>query len=149
MSQTKRKTMGEQVAEQAVKLESLQNDLASHKARIEVLQADKVRLEQDNGSLLEALNSATNRAEAAENTCDDLLEAKQKVEKELETQKSSYKYASDRYERAEAEIEQAHAVLDTIPEATPKEFEKDYGKGKHPLAARFMGTMMAVVRASK
>lgn len=146
---SKRKTMGDQVAEQAVLIEALRAELSQAKADFKVLESNHDRLWQDNGSLKDAFESATVRAEKSEQECNLLLEAKQKVEKELESQKSSYKYQSDRTERAEAEIEQAHATLDTIPEAIPKEFEKEYGKGKHSLSARFMGTLVAVVRAGK
>jgi chromosome segregation ATPase len=146
---TKRKTMGDQVAEQAVEINNLRDQLAQCKADFQVLEATHDRLCQDTGHLKESWKSSQEALSLRVDEVVSLQEEVGKLRKELESSKSSYTYKSKQCDVAEAEIEQAHAALDILPEAPPKEYEKEYGKGKHTLSARIMGTLLAVARAAK
>lgn len=144
-----RKTMGEQVAEQAVLIETLRAELSEEKANFRVLETNYER----------TLQACAEHGEVRFKQAEELEERKQeegeylrkiaKLEADCKSKDSSYSYANSRAEKAEAEIAQAHASLDAIPEAIAKEFEQEYGKGVRTLSVRLIGTILAVVRASK
>lgn len=146
---SKRKSLADQVGEQAVTIDGLKNSLSQHLADFAVLASthDQTVLtlkERDDTilSLQAALGTATANVGA-------LTDKITKLEADLKSKEQSYTYKSKACDAAEAEIEQAHATLNTIPEAIPAEYEKEYGKGKHSLSARFMGTLVAVLRGDK
>jgi chromosome segregation ATPase len=144
---TKRKSLADQVGEQAVTIDGLRNLLSQQKADFAVLQ-NSYEVEQDNNrGLNELVISLKDSIDGKDLNLAQLHTKVEKLETDLKSKNTSYIYANDRATAAESEIEQAHATLNTIPEAVPAEFEKEYGKGKHSLSARFMGTLVALMRA--
>lgn len=63
-----------------------------------------------------------------------LTEANIKLEKDLASEKSSYKYASDTRAELTKEIDQANAVFDAL--GIEKEIEKQYGTEKIGVSGR-------------
>lgn len=139
---SKRKSLSEVVQEQALELDALRKQVVEQAADFRVL-------ESAHETQSAALEQITAKFKEACETVELTRGVNEKLTKELESSKSSYGYMSKRNETAEAEIEQAHAAMDAIPEAISREFEKEYGKGTRSLTARLMGTMLAVARAGK
>lgn len=144
-----RKTMGEQVAEQAVLIETLRAELSEIKADFRILESAH---EVQSATCIERGEQIFRQADTINDLQQALKDSKAretKLEADCKSKDSSYTYANKRAEAAETEIAQAHASLDAIPEAIAKEFEQEYGKGVRTLSVRLIGTILAVVRASK
>lgn len=70
----------------------------------------------------------------------------EKLEKDLATSKSSVTYHSNRADKAEAEIEQAHAVLDGVDGAPAREYEGAYGKLSRNIVTRLAGAFLVIAK---
>jgi chromosome segregation ATPase len=73
-------------------------------------------------------------------------EAILKLEKTIKDKDSTYSYVSAEKSRLENEIEQAHAVLDSVEGAPSREYEKDYGKGQRNIITRLAGAFLAIAK---
>lgn len=146
---SKRKSLADQVGEQAVTIDGLRTQLAQWQADFAVLEKSYEVEKENNHGLNELVLKLKDEIDGKNLNLHACHEKITKLEADCKSKDSSYSYANSRAEKAEAEIEQAHATLNTIPEAIPAEYEKEYGKGKHSLSARFMGTMVAVLRGDK
>ena len=70
----------------------------------------------------------------------------EKVRKELDSTKNSYTYANNRAEKAEAELEQCHAVLDGVDGAPAREYDGDYGKKYRGVVTRLAGAFLSIAK---
>ena len=69
---------------------------------------------------------------------------------ELTKERDSQKNVRDMYEESaakyESEIEQAHAVLDGVEGAPPREYEGSYGKLHRNVVTRLAGTFLSIAQ---
>lgn len=67
-----------------------------------------------------------------------------KLTKELESKESSRKFYNDRCDKAEAELEQVHGILDDLDGVAGREYERPdtYGKTKRTAVARVMSALL-------
>jgi len=86
---------------------------------------------------------------ALENLHDKLNEKYAALEKELATQKSSNTYTLEARNRCEAELEQAHAVLDGVEGAPAREYPGEYGSTKQRnVVTRLAGAFLSIARGA-
>ena len=100
----------------AVEIDSIEINVAGSNLEIVPLVLNKAQVEN-----LYVLNKS-------------LTEANIKLEKDLASEKSSYKYASDARSELDKEISQANAVFDAL--GIEKEIEKQYGTEKIGMTGR-------------
>ncbi len=130
-----RLTLGEQLTQLAEDHRKLQTELATaqvavtqHLVANEQLQLEISRLYP----LQEAVHTQVAKIE--------------ELEKKLKEKESSYTYRNEACNKAENEIEQAHAVLDGVPGAPAREYEKEYGKGQRNVVTRLAGAFLAIAQ---
>lgn len=132
-----RLTLSEQVNAQASRIAELTAELhdakeiiAECRSTVAVERAEISRLRQGQEAL------------------EKLKEELARLTKELETSKSSYAYRDRAADKAEADVEQAHAVLDSVEGAPSREYERRDGYGSHQrnIATRLAGAFLAIAR---
>lgn len=69
-----------------------------------------------------------------------------KLTKERDDAKSSNTYHSAEATKASYELEQAHAVLDGVEGAPPREYDMEYGKGRRNVVTRLAGAFLAIAK---
>lgn len=133
-----RLTLSEQVNELSSKLATMtaelhtaQGTIATHLSTIERQQSEVHTLHK----LVEEIPA--------------LREQINKLTKELESSKNGYSYRDKAAEKAEAEIEQAHAVLDSVEGCPTREYEVPggYGSRSRSLVTRLAGAFLAIARS--
>ena len=130
-----RLTLSEQVTQHASTISALQDELAN----IRQLNAVHLSTIENQQSEIAALRSQI-RAE------NELAKKLAEVEEKLKSKEASYNYCSAEKSRVEAEIEQAHAVLDGVDGAPGREYEGDYGKRHRNVVTRLAGAFLAIVK---
>lgn len=144
-----RKTLADQVAEQAIKINDMQAELAEHHGEFMALKLNHENAIRERESAREVVKKLDQNLLEKGDYIAELQGEVTRLKKELESVKSTNSYHSGRAEKAEAEIEQAHAALDAVPEALARDYDTDYGKKPRALSNRLVGTILAVVRATK
>jgi chromosome segregation ATPase len=124
---------------------TLSEQLKSHTEALTILQAENAALKAE----VAIKSAAAADADKARAKITELTEALAKAEKALESEKGTRKYNEERASKAESEIEQAHAVLDSVEGAPAREYEQQYGKGYRNVVTRLAGAFMAIARSMK
>lgn len=70
----------------------------------------------------------------------------EELEKKLKDAESMRAYNNTRADKAENELEQAHAVLDSVDGAPPREYDVEYGRGQRNVVTRLAGAFLAIAR---
>lgn len=70
----------------------------------------------------------------------------EELEKELKNAKSMRELYEKSSNKAESEIEQAHAVLDGVEGAPSREYDGNYGKLQRNVVTRLAGAFLAIAR---
>lgn len=70
----------------------------------------------------------------------------EELEKKLKSAEDARNYNSTRADKAENELEQAHAVLDSVEGAPPREYDAEYGKRQRNIVTRLAGAFLAIAR---
>lgn len=130
-----RLTLSEQVNQHASTINALQDELAN------IRQLNAVHL-----STIENQQNEIALLRQRLRTEDDLAKKLAEVEEKLKSKTSSYDYIVSEKNRAEAEIEQAHAVLDGVDGAPGREYEGDYGKRHRNVVTRLAGAFLAIAK---
>lgn len=133
-----RLTLSEQVNAQASQIAELTAEL--HTARSETV---SVR------ASLTAQMEQTQRLSELAGTVPALNEQIAKLTKERDDAKRTYEYRDKAADKAEAEIEQAHAVLDGVEGAPTRDYEvgDGYGSKKHRnVVTRLAGAFLAITK---
>lgn len=133
-----RLTLSEQVNEQASQIAALTAELNTAREAI----AAHLRA---NEMLLAEVARQRTALEELPKLRDDLA----KVTKERDDKKSSYEYRDKAADKAEAEIEQAHAVLDGVDGAPAREYEVGDGYGskrQRNIVTRLAGAFLAIAK---
>ena len=130
-----RLTLSEQVNQHASTISALQDELVNTRQ----LNAVHLSTIENQQSEITALRSQI-RAE------NELAKKLAEVEEKLKSKESSYNYCSAEKSRVEAEIEQAHAVLDGVDGAPGREYEGDYGKRHRNVVTRLAGAFLAIAK---
>ena len=71
---------------------------------------------------------------------------KEEHEKAIKSKSDSYSYQSQSLTTANNEIEQAHAVLDSVDGAPSREYEAEYGKKQRNIVTRLAGAFLAIAQ---
>lgn len=130
-----RLTLSEQVNQHASTISALQEELTNTR------QINAVHLSTSENQQNEiALLRQRLRAE------DDLAKKLAEAEEKLKSKTSSYDYMVSEKNRAEAELEQAHAVLDGVDGAPDREYEGEYGKRHRNVVTRLAGAFLAIAK---
>ena len=130
-----RLTLSEQVNQHASTISALQDELVNTRH----LNAVHLSTIENQQSEIAALRSQI-RAE------NELAKKLTEAEEKLKSKESSYNYCSAEKSRIEAEIEQAHAVLDGVDGAPGREYEGDYGKRHRNVVTRLAGAFLAIAK---
>jgi len=125
-----RLTLSEQV-------QSLTSQLASAQSQVSSLEADNKAYQGQLAHL--RIEVSDLRAQALK---------VERLEKELETNKSSNTYNRELAARYKDELDQAHAVLDGVEGAPGRKLEGDYS-GERSLITRLAGTFMAIAKMGR
>lgn len=132
-----RLTLSEQVNAQASQIATLTAELttaketiASHLRANELQQTEIVRLRE----MLQGAREAQARVE--------------ELTKTLAQAESMKSYHNSRADKADAELEQAHAVLDGVEGAPPRDYERPdgYGKAQRNVVTRLAGAFLAIAK---
>lgn len=130
-----RLTLSEQVNQHASTISALQDELANIR-QLNAMHLSTIENQQNEIALLRQ------RVRADEELAKKLAEAEEK----LKSKTSSYDYIVSEKNRAEAEIEQAHAVLDGVDGAPGREYDGDYGKRHRNVVTRLAGAFLAIAK---
>ena len=130
-----RLTLSEQVNQHASTISALQDELANIR-QLNAVHLSTIENQQNEIALLRQ------RVRADEELAKKLAETEEK----LKSKTSSYDYVASEKNRAEAEIEQAHAVLDGVDGAPGREYEGDYGKRNRNVVTRLAGAFLAIAK---
>lgn len=118
-------------------------------ARFEALEAEATELKHNlfvAERNLELAQAEVERLRSQLTDLSDLREQVTKLTKELDSAKNSSKWSDERARSAENELEQAHAVLDVVSGAPAREYEQEYGKGRHNVVTRLAGAFLAIAQ---
>jgi len=85
-------------------------------------------------------------AEAVARKVPELQEALTKAQEEAKKAREMQTYYSHNADKATAELEQAHAVLDGVDGAPPRKYEADYGSGQRNVVTRLAGAFLAIAK---
>lgn len=113
--------------------------------------AEIARLTQElNTVTLEAKQYASDitRYRGMETKLADALAEVEKLKKELETSKNSERYQREANSKSENELEQAHAVLDSVAGAPAREYDGEYGKRHRNVVTRLAGAFLAIAQSN-
>lgn len=130
-----RLTLSEQVNQHASTISALQDELVNTRQ----LNAVHLSTIENQQSEIAALRSRLREE-------NELAKKLAEVEEKLKSKESSYNYCSAEKSRIEAEIEQAHAVLDGVDGAPGREYEGDYGKRHRNVVTRLAGAFLAIAK---
>lgn len=130
-----RLTLSEQVNQHASTISALQDELANIR-QLNAVHLSTIENQQNEIALLRQRLRAD----------DDLAKKLAEAEEKLKSKTSSYDYIVSEKNRAEAEIEQAHAVLDGVDGAPGREYEGDYGKRYRNVVTRLAGAFLAIAK---
>ncbi len=133
-----RLTLGEQLTQLAEDHRKLQTELATAQVAVTQHLAANEQLQLEVSRLYPLQEKVNTQAAKIED-----------LEKKLKEKESSYSYKSTELQKAEAEIEQAHAVLDGIPGAPEREYEitTGYGsRGQRNVVTRLAGVFLAIAQ---
>lgn len=128
---------------------TLSEQVNQHASTISALQDELVNTRQFNAVHLSTIENQQSEIAAlrsqirAEN---ELARKLTEAEEKLKSKESSYNYCSAEKSRIEAEIEQAHAVLDGVDGAPGREYEGDYGKRHRNVVTRLAGAFLAIAK---
>lgn len=132
---SKRLTLTEQVTLQEEQITKLRDELR------QVREINAVRLSTIENLQTEAAGLRSKLRQEGE-----LAAELEKVKAALASKESSYTYAMTEKNKAEAEIEQAHAVLDGVDGAPSRDYEGEYGKRHRNVVTRLAGAFLAIAK---
>lgn len=130
-----RLTLSEQLAASETTIASLRAMLSEAQQKAIINDAEITRLR-------ESLQKAEERGALVTALTTELEETKKK----LATSEQSKTYNAERANKAESELEQAHAVLDGVTGAPARTYEQEYGKGNRNVVTRLAGAFLAIAQ---
>lgn len=109
---------------------------------------DKMADLQETIKSLTLVNEQLRSAQAGRDRAHEEATAKLKEdhEKTIKTKESSYSYMSQQHSQVASELEQVHAVLDSVEGAPPREYEGEYGKKQRNVVTRLAGAFLAIAQ---
>lgn len=128
---------------------TLSEQVNLHASTISALQDELVNTRQLNAVHLSTIENQQSEIAALRSRLreeNELAKKLAEVEEKLKSKESSYNYCSAEKSRVEAEIEQAHAVLDGVDGAPGREYEGDYGKRHRNVVTRLAGAFLAITK---
>jgi len=128
---------------------TLSEQVNLHASTISALQDELVNTRQLNAVHLSTIENQQSEIAALRSRLreeNELAKKLAEVEEKLKSKESSYNYCSAEKSRVEAEIEQAHAVLDGVDGAPGREYEGDYGKRHRNVVTRLAGAFLAIAK---
>lgn len=104
---------------------------------------------QESIKQLTLVNEQLRGAQAGRDRAHDeaVAKLKEEHEKAIKTKESSYNYMSQQHTSAANELEQAHAVLDSVEGAPSRDYEAEYGKKQRNVVTRLAGAFLAIAQA--
>jgi len=132
-----RLTLSEQVNAQASRIAELTADLHAVSQELATTQGS-----------LSAQAADAQRMRALLDEVPKLREDLAKLTKERDDAKRTYEYRDKAADKAEGEIEQAHAVLDGVEGAPTRDYELEgsYGKRQRNVVTRLAGAFLAIAK---
>ena len=146
---SKRKTLADQVGEQAALINDLQSQLATTKTDLALIEQNFQAREQAITGL-NVENSVLNQG--LDDLREQLSQSKSKVqslEKELESSKSMQRYYQGQSEEPTKELEQIHAIIDGIEGAPERTYQGRHGEANRTAATRVTGALLLIARGDK
>jgi len=128
---------------------TLSAQLTQCASTIQSLQTELAEANQINAKHLATIENQQNEIFLLRKRCqaeEDLGKKLTETEEKLKVKTSSYDYIAAEKNRAEAEIEQAHAVLDGVDGAPSRDYDGEYGKRHRNVVTRLAGAFLAIAR---
>lgn len=130
-----RLTLSEQVNQQASTISALQDELTNLR---QVSAANLSTMESQQKEIFELRQRLRTDGELEKKLAD--------AEERFKSKSSSYDYIVTEKNRLEAEMEQAHAVLDGVDGAPGREYDGEYGKRYRNVVTRLAGAFLAIAK---
>lgn len=97
-------------------------------------------------TLIQSYRDTQARLNVELDTLRDLPKRVEELEKELKSAKSMREVYEKSSNKAESEIEQAHAVLDGVKGAPSREYDGSYGKMQRSVVTRLAGAFLVIAQ---
>ena len=97
-------------------------------------------------TLIQSYRDTQARLNVELDTLRDLPKRVEELEKELKSAKSMREVYEKSSNKAESEIEQAHAVLDGVKGAPNREYDGSYGKMQRSVVTRLAGAFLVIAQ---